>query len=356
MKLSSDNSGTGYRLAQLATLCILGGFHAELAIGQEHDGALKQRFLREAPVQWEEYARRAGLLQGKIIDHLKGSNFQDVQHLEYKNNGKGRLFAHESKSRQEDKEKGWDKEVYGSNPKYAFHLRRSSPGAPWTLLQLVDLRKEDIPDAWTARYDTVFGRESRALLHFDNMSLAEMVRSSSFSVNQCSEVQAGDETLIEVSFSYDSDPSVKRARPDWHFEGKLRLDPNRYWCLRSAEFAMKLKDMADAKYGSETRKYRILEIGATSNSLPVPKLIESDGEFPNCKEKSGFRSEFDLDVPRRLPADEEFTLTAFGLPEPPGLEWKRPTPWYLWLGLAGIVCLAAGVAIRKLMQRKTAQV
>ncbi len=40
--------------------------------------------------------------------------------------------------------------------------------------------------------------------------------------------------------------------------------------------------------------------------------------------------------------DSEFTLSAFGLPEPPGLETTpapKPTRWYLWIALAGGVSL-----------------
>ena len=48
--------------------------------------------------------------------------------------------------------------------------------------------------------------------------------------------------------------------------------------------------------------------------------------------------------------ETDFTLSAFGLPEPFGIEWEKPTPWWLYLicgGLGVIVLLAVGYRLRK---------
>jgi hypothetical protein len=42
---------------------------------------------------------------------------------------------------------------------------------------------------------------------------------------------------------------------------------------------------------------------------------------------------------------EEFTLSAFGLPEPPGIPVER-SRLYLWIALAGIFCLGIAALIR----------
>jgi hypothetical protein len=48
----------------------------------------------------------------------------------------------------------------------------------------------------------------------------------------------------------------------------------------------------------------------------------------------------------KLP-ETDFTLTAFGFPEPAGVKWEKPFPIYLWLLAGGVVCLATAVGFRK---------
>jgi hypothetical protein len=53
----------------------------------------------------------------------------------------------------------------------------------------------------------------------------------------------------------------------------------------------------------------------------------------------------DLQIPVTLPSEGEFTLTAFGLPEPTWMV-KKPMRWYLWVALAGIISLALAALFR----------
>jgi len=49
--------------------------------------------------------------------------------------------------------------------------------------------------------------------------------------------------------------------------------------------------------------------------------------------------------------DSDFRLSAFGLPEPPGMEWKTPTPWWLWSSLVGAALLVVGAVFYRLKRR-----
>lgn len=51
--------------------------------------------------------------------------------------------------------------------------------------------------------------------------------------------------------------------------------------------------------------------------------------------------------------ESDFTLTAFGLPEPYGVVWKKPIPWYLWFIGAGLVLLALGWFFKRRIQRRS---
>jgi hypothetical protein len=64
--------------------------------------------------------------------------------------------------------------------------------------------------------------------------------------------------------------------------------------------------------------------------------------------------EFDLRYDENVP-DTEFTLTAFGLPEPKGITWERPAQHgWLWWGLAGLALIAAGYGLYRWRHRQAA--
>jgi hypothetical protein len=63
--------------------------------------------------------------------------------------------------------------------------------------------------------------------------------------------------------------------------------------------------------------------------------------------------EFKVSRPAREPADEEFRLTAFGLPEPVGIAMpKRPTPRYVWFLIAAAGLGVLAVLFRVLARRR----
>jgi hypothetical protein len=51
------------------------------------------------------------------------------------------------------------------------------------------------------------------------------------------------------------------------------------------------------------------------------------------------------------PPESDFTLSAFGLPEPPGIEWNKPFPWYLVFAGIGTACLGVFFFLRSRSKR-----
>src|SRR5205814_1457919 len=74
----------------------------------------------------------------------------------------------------------------------------------------------------------------------------------------------------------------------------------------------------------------------------------ASGEFG--KGKSVYEIDFEMSIDDRV-ADSEFTLSAFGLPEPIGVTWKKPTPRYVWLLLGTAACAGLTVGCRFLARR-----
>ena len=129
------------------------------------------------------------------------------------------------------------------------------------------------------------------------------------------------------------------------------LDPKRYWCVRSLDLDLKTL-VAVGKHRTQT------ELADPTASLPLPNRHVENQDFNMLKTQQPYRlsSELVYSLSQRadLPGDEEFTLTAFVLPEPPGVTWPKPTPWYLWLALAGGLCLALGGVFHWLKKRSAA--
>lgn len=66
-----------------------------------------------------------------------------------------------------------------------------------------------------------------------------------------------------------------------------------------------------------------------------------------------YQTDYQLEAPAYLPPDTEFTLSAFGLPEPKGIVWDRPSRWYLWFIAAAVLALAVAGYLRYRSQRRT---
>src|SRR3989442_1242627 len=117
---------------------------------QENDLHLRNRLLQEAPAQWQDYSRRAKELQGSVSSQVEGS-FPDNK----KGNMRYRFVMKKSencKLAESTREKFFAGEadlqiykIFGVNPAYAFTLQRNSSTSPWTIAELIDLRKESLP-------------------------------------------------------------------------------------------------------------------------------------------------------------------------------------------------------------------
>ena len=125
------------------------------------------------------------------------------------------------------------------------------------------------------------------------------------------------------------------------------LDPATYWCIRSFELDVKTA----VGHGKHTLQTQLSE--APNGSMSIPKLCDYKFEYA-LNQGGNFHIEgvvkFNLRIPSQLPPDEEFTLSAFGLPEPFGME-SRSTPWYVWAGGVAIACLVLGGVVAWLRKR-----
>lgn len=325
-------------------------FHAMLAViffvtacsrkatAQVHDETLKERFLREAPTSWHEYTCRAENLQGSYRGSSRYSlnGMTDQSSAEYKKNGSGALLVY-SAERVLNGKKSCTEEVYAFNGRYSFKLQRKSQSAPWVLVGLGDGGKNGIPEQSARRFENHRNAVLEPFRLF-NQPLVEVVKRPYFRILNCRNVPNGRDELVEVTFDY-----AHKLEADSMFQGgKLLLDPSRYWCLRGYE----LQGKTTGATGPMT--YEVSEVGDPVGTLPVVRRTHTVfdwtfdkpiGKNGDTKSNQEWHLEFNLREPSVLPGDDEFTLSHFGLPEPPGLEATRSTSWFVLAGAAGVLCL-----------------
>ena len=145
--------------------------------------------------------------------------------------------------------------------------------------------------------------------------------------------------LVKVTFKYQP---LKKSDEPTISEGEMVLDPSNRWCLKS---------------------YR-LKIPTSNYILNQEATYEYDGEragIPFLRMKKEIlktsaghevRTVSFTDLKHRVASDDEFTLSAFGLPEP-NFQPTAPTPQYLTFLALAAVFLAAFLWMRGRKARRT---
>lgn len=305
------------------------------------------RFFNEAPEKWGEYRSFATRLQGSVVttsrvtdptpDLTPGQLHRQYRH-EYKQNDRCASFFRPLPG------KGGGEGVSVSNPRYAFLLKRPGSGQDWLLANL-DIKERDGRSFGD-------GRSVRELVNGSIMShfqvygypLPDLIREARFKVTRASRITRDGRELVRVDFDYPHPIDLKNFTPVQG--GSLLLDPDHCWCLRESEIKGKWTN------GTGTARVKF-EFKDGSNGFPI--LGRTHFVLKNDPPRvSGMEivSDYDLREASRLPPDEEFTLTAYGLPEPVGMQKPGGSRAYIWFALAGFGVLALAAAFRKAARRR----
>jgi hypothetical protein len=315
------------------------------------DDLLLQRFRSEAPAAWKAYQEASIEITGSIVGTTTNLSTNEVTERfkrDVRVAGDWAVFRHwpgaadRPKSSSGTKDAGVPSAPYacGRNSRYAFRLAQGATSDDWVIEKLLPLAEslaEDRGVAWSA---TQGASPLQTPLGLHPGKLPKIAANDGFQVHGARAVKRDDD-LVEVSFSYL--PTDERAlRKEVRIpKGILLLDPSRYWLLREAEYEA---------------KWPLGEVGKTTVRID---LDDSIADVPLIRkftahviaDPTGTKAEsygitepvdrlleilYDL---RRIesPSERDFTLSAFGLPEP-----YQPEPAWLWWTLAIGVALVAG--------------
>ncbi len=309
------------------------------ANGQTTETNWEQRFRKEAPARWDEYRLFAQQLQGSKIIRAESDGKPGVHtHLQWKANSDCRLL--ETEVLDNLRSNRGQKTVFGVGRRYSFPLQRRDPAS---VLVITSLRMFDY--GHDAGVDSEFSASpnNNCILvdPYNNWFLTDLVAQSTFRVIRATPVESNGGPSVQIDFD-NSHSFVKGAKDYYPIQaGTLVLDPAHYWSVRSARLTSLHGNM---KVNSTIE----MEIRDLSAKFPVPKRYVEKREIQSGEEpvrKETWVREFELAEVSPLPPDNEFTLSAFGLPEPLGLESRRSYPWYVWLALGTAAVLLVGVLI-----------
>ena len=236
---------------------------------------------------------------------------------------------------------GYDEAVDCIGSEYRFRLIRADSEGPWNIRALAlngDSSEPLPPDIGpflpAYRYMFLFGEEL-----VSGVALSELVASPKFSYS----IEESAAERVRISFTFeepvekDTIPEVsafKTSNDSYFFynEGEIEFSRiNHRWCVSKCDLK------------AVSRNGEVMRRTATSGVVNgnVGKLEVHDltpVEAWTTVTTLGFST---------AAADREFTLSAYGLPEPPGIG-GRTTPLYLLLLAIGLALTTVGLFVRRL--------
>jgi len=273
----------------------------------------EQRLRLEAPVAWSDFRERIKDFQYRV--RVIGSGNTEVV-IEFKQRRGCALRLREELNR--DAKRNYHAHLVVVNERYGFEVVRSTPDGPWSLAVLAsadniasllrDPRKrwqEEIECHWKPCW----------------AGIRDDIFQSNFLWKSVAGRRTEEGLRVRLDFEYRHHEGTRK-------QGWIEFDPESFWLLAEAE--VRVSD-SGAGPSNLIRFRHIYE--KTQEGLPVLR----------CQESSHTKAIYQFWKEPR-PSEEEFYLPYYGFPEPEELRW-RPTPWWLYILLAGLalVILSFGI-------------
>jgi len=301
----------------------------------------KARFETEAPAAWERYRQTNQYAQGVCHSELRGNDLPQPREteMEWKINESCRSVKITNLAT-------GSTEVFGHNPQYSFWLKGTKERG-WILVSL--LKSGQQPDGPSSMVALQLDGHREAIeaavrLDPDGQLLGDIVQSSRTRITSVTAKSEGGVELVEVKFEYTAEPEAPRKL----LGGFLLLDPARGWLPVSYTTRVKNK----VGIGTCTTEFKYREgISSPPNRLMYRQEYQLSSQTAPWSQIG--TSERELRVPSRLPDTREFTLTAYGLPEPVGVTWDKPIPRYIWFLAGAAIFGILAVGFRYLARRRS---
>ncbi len=310
-------------------VCFL-AFSISMVRGEED---LKQQFLEQAPKAWEALEGFDSQLAGTFT---KTESYKDGKKptKTTKND-----FAVSGKMGRMRQEGGPDGEKVGAmNSQYFFTLRKASePNYAVNIIEpyVGDAKATEHAEGKIANslHQYVF-----APWYYDLKPLGYWLKQPGFKIDRATPVGRTGKNLVRVDFSYDPPAGIDSrlaVLPSWFL-----FDPSAYWSIQAYDI--------QKSWGNIIGN---IEYGDRIDGFPVQKQIV---EYVRDKQGGELKVVVDFNkLERKVVPESEFTLSAFGLPEP---TFKSPVHRGFQIFLLAIACGIVAICLRVYFRKKAAAV
>lgn len=238
------------------------------------------------------------------------------------------------------------------NPRYMARLDLSKSEPGYAVLHNYTSLPGDM--GTVSPFDIVFMETSRHFA-YGIQTLQQAISDPAFKVTKVTKETQNGQELIRVDHIHNqtqhlANDDIQQVRK----HGSLWLDPSRCWCIRRSKVSTEVTTRGGRVSDNEVEL--VCEAIDHPSGFPILKSVTEQVKLFQYKSKrkteGSSKKDYELEVNDNVP-DSEFTLTAFGLPEPGGAEpVKKPIPKYVWILIAAGACGALALTFRYLARRR----
>lgn len=340
------------RLLVLICFFLVHSKEAALADSEEAVQILRSRVSKEVGKLSESFQAKAITIENKSESVFQGGAKSETVDL-IKKHGEWYVMVIENKSGASQTDPEFS---YAINSKYSFELTKKRPGTAWLLSKVVFVTPDF--DEKKAHFTLLLEGGFRHIVdnYISSLTAIWMVHRSpadggveteklfdlpGFQLNSVS-LDATNQNTLRANFDYDvTEPTSKKVcRSNCVVEYDLGMH-----CLPT-----RLHQTYKVGSRKVVHEWRRNWVKKGNDNYTVTVAVDMDNITDGIT-KQIFRVRSNVAVSMHDLPESDFTLSAFGFPEPPGVEWSKPFPWYLMVTGIGMACLGAFFFLRARARR-----
>lgn len=310
---------------------VLVGLAPRPALGQSSSQYL-DRLNNQALPRWNEYARFAKGISGSLraVAQTKGPSagkYHTEGEVHIKQTSHSALLQDDWKVLEADDTRPVST-VFACNARYAFQADRRTRESEWLLKSYVlgSTDGSDVTQDNKPLRDLIFESVGPQFMVM-NISLPSLIQDAKFSIAAMTDESRNGTPFVRLEFDFDNPIDAKSFATPLQ-GGSLLLDPRNDWHIHEADLRLK------GSNGESAMLHCQFSFKAVSGPHLLPTHSTRSRKVSG-KETFELSVEYDLRETNDSIQDSEFTLSAYGLPEPVGVTWAKPTPRFIWFLIAG---------------------
>lgn len=224
--------------------------------------------------------------------------------------------------------------VYGRNDRYGFEIARSRETNPWVIASI-----DRTPGGASALGDESYGSYLREPWSVFNVPMRAIVEDPTFTIKRIGSVERNGQSLVEMEFAIQSS-NQGVADLSILIGGTVAFNPKQSWAIQEYQVRFLRRETQQDTGKSVVSKIRYMNADSEVPTLRTVDYSLVGSGKPYASWKIEFLKCGICDAP---PSD--FTLTAYGLPEPGAISVRHN--YGLWLTSVALACAILAFVIRR---------